>query len=96
VAVAAVILTPSDGKPLDIKSDAFLTASAGDRFEAHATFVADGGFYIRESGVVEIISASADHVKGRFRFRFEESGQGPFPGSDITADGGFHALLDNG
>lgn len=96
LAVASISLAPTGGGLLQVRSDAFLTADAGDRIEPHATLMVDGPFYIRESGVVEIVSAGGDHITGRFRFRFRESGPGPWPGSDISAEGVFRALVDNG
>jgi hypothetical protein len=89
--LAAVILTPDRGF-VEITTDRFLTAYPGDRLEPSATLDVGGPLYVRESGAVEIISASGDHVEGRFQFRF----RGWNTGGILVTEGGFHALLDNG
>jgi hypothetical protein len=94
---ASVILLPAVGGLLQMRTEAFLTAAVGDVLEPVATFTEPSGqFFIREDGHVDVIGASADHIKGAFRFRFEEHGWGPWPGGDVTVDGGFHAIVDNG
>lgn len=87
---ATVFLVSGGTTVLQISQDAFLTAQAGDHFEPLAFFQ---GNYQHRSGDVEIVSVTPTSIEGRFRFRMRETGNGPVRGSDITAAGGFHALL---
>lgn len=89
---AAVFLTSSQMQVMQISSDAFLTASVGDRIEP-LVLASVGGAYQGRSGDVEILSTDGGGLEGRFRFTLKKSGSGPIQGRDITAEGAFRAVL---
>ena len=93
LASASVLLSIAGGGLLQIRNDRLLSAESGSKFEPTVAFSSNGYLYVGESGSVEVVSVGVDRIEGRFRFRLGETGSGPIRGSDITAEGGFYALL---
>ena len=92
--VATVFLTPREGRRylMAFASDAFLDASAGDRFVPEARFFPDDKSYIQDGeGAFRITAAEPGRIEGTFRFRMRDISTGPFQGRDLTVEGGFHA-----
>ena len=92
---ANLVLAAGDQAAMSFRTDDLLDASAGDKVVTLASLQRSGRSNYRSSrGIVRVESADGEHIEGRFRIRLEEGGVGgPLPAGDITAEGGFHAVL---
>lgn len=93
ISEATVFLRQGGHIVMSFASDAFLDASAGDRFVPEAQFRPSDKFYVPdEEGEFRITAAGPEGIEGTFRFRMRDISIGPSQGRSLTVEGGFHAL----